>query len=79
MRRAIILSLALVGLGATAARADHREYVPEVSRMERVQAVYLGYGWKSFALLLAFFVLGSTATRLGYAKKAARGIAERGV
>ena len=40
-------------------------------------AVYLGYGWKSFALLLAFFVLGSTATRLGYAKKAARGIAER--
>jgi len=40
-------------------------------------AVYLGYGWKSFSLLLAFFVLGSMATRLGYAKKAARGIAER--
>ena len=40
-------------------------------------AVYLGYGWKSFSLLLAFFALGSIATRLGYAKKAARGIAER--
>lgn len=40
-------------------------------------AVYLGYGWKSFLLLLAFFVLGSMATRLGYATKAARGIAER--
>jgi uncharacterized protein (TIGR00297 family) len=39
--------------------------------------VYLGYGWKSFSLLLAFFLLGSIATRLGYAKKAGRGIAER--
>jgi len=39
-------------------------------------AVYLGYGYKSFSLLLAFFLLGSMATRLGYAKKAARGIAE---
>jgi len=40
-------------------------------------AVYLGYGYKSFLLLLAFFALGSAATRLGYAAKAARGIAER--
>ena len=40
-------------------------------------AVYMGYGWKSFLLLLAFFALGSAATRLGYASKAARGIAER--
>ncbi len=39
--------------------------------------VYLGWGWKSFLLLLAFFVLGSAATRLGYNTKAARGIAER--
>jgi len=39
--------------------------------------VYLGWGWKSFLLLLTFFVLGSAATRLGYAIKAARGIAER--
>ena len=40
-------------------------------------AVYLGYGYKSFLLLLSFFLLGSIATRLGYAAKAARGIAER--
>ena len=40
-------------------------------------AIYLGYGYKSFLLLLGFFVLGSIATRFGYAKKAARGIAER--
>lgn len=39
--------------------------------------VYLGYGWKSFLLLLAFFLLGSLATRLGYADKAARGLAEQ--
>jgi len=40
-------------------------------------AIYMGYGYKSFLLLLGFFVAGSLATRLGYAKKAARGIAER--
>lgn len=39
-------------------------------------AVYLGYGYKSFLVMLGFFVLGSVTTRLGYAKKAARGVAE---
>ncbi|MBI4164915.1 MAG: DUF92 domain-containing protein [Acidobacteria bacterium] len=40
-------------------------------------AIYLGYGWKSFLILFAFFVLGSLATRVGYASKAKRGVAER--
>jgi uncharacterized protein (TIGR00297 family) len=40
-------------------------------------AVYLGYGYKSFLMLFAFFLLGSLATRVGYAAKARRGIAER--
>jgi uncharacterized protein (TIGR00297 family) len=40
-------------------------------------AIYMGFGYKSFMLMLAFFVLGSAATRVGYAKKATRGIAER--
>jgi uncharacterized protein (TIGR00297 family) len=40
-------------------------------------AIYLGYGYKSFLLLFAFVLLGSVATRLGFAKKAARGVAER--
>ena len=40
-------------------------------------AVYLGYGYKSFLILLLFFVLGSAATRMGCAAKAARGLAER--
>jgi uncharacterized protein (TIGR00297 family) len=39
-------------------------------------AVYLGYGYKSFLILLSFFLLGSIATRLGYATKSARGVAE---
>ncbi len=40
-------------------------------------AVYLGYGYKSFLLMFAFFLVGSLATRLGYARKAARGVAEK--
>jgi len=40
-------------------------------------AVYMGWGYKSFLLMLSFFVLGSLATRIGYQKKAARGVAER--
>jgi uncharacterized protein (TIGR00297 family) len=36
-------------------------------------------GWRAFVLLFAFFVLGTAATKLGYARKAAAGIAqERG-
>ncbi len=40
-------------------------------------AVYLGWGYKSFLLMLAFFVIGSATTRLGYARKAAKGVAEK--
>jgi len=39
-------------------------------------AIYLGYGFKSFLVLLAFVLLGSVATKVGYAKKSARGIAQ---
>jgi uncharacterized protein (TIGR00297 family) len=40
-------------------------------------AVYLGWGYKSFLMMFAFFAIGSMATRFGYARKAARGVAER--
>ena len=40
-------------------------------------AVYLGWGYKSFLLIFAFFVIGSIATKVGYARKLARGVAER--
>lgn len=40
-------------------------------------AIYMAFGYKSFLVLLCFFVLGAAATRMGYARKAVRGIAER--
>ena len=40
-------------------------------------AVYLGWGYKSYLMMFAFFVMGSIATRIGYERKAARGIAEK--
>jgi len=40
-------------------------------------AVYLGWGYKSFLMMFAFFAIGSVATRLGFARKAARGVAEK--
>jgi uncharacterized protein (TIGR00297 family) len=33
-------------------------------------------GWRGFSLLFAFFVLGTAATKAGYARKAAAGIAQ---
>lgn len=39
----------------------------------------LGAGWPLYVALLAFFIIGTAATKLGYAKKAAAGLAqERG-
>lgn len=40
-------------------------------------AVYMGFGYKSFLILLGFFVMGAIATRLGYSRKLERGIAEK--
>ena len=39
-------------------------------------AVFLGAGPKGFACLAAFFVVGSVLTRVGYRRKAERGLAE---
>lgn len=38
--------------------------------------IYLGAGRQGFAVLLGFFLLGTLVTRLGYATKASRGVAE---
>jgi uncharacterized protein (TIGR00297 family) len=41
--------------------------------------ILLGAGWPLYVALLAFFVIGTAATKLGYARKAAAGLAqERG-
>ena len=39
--------------------------------------VYLGWGYKSFLMMFTFFLIGSAATKLGYARKRARGVAEK--
>lgn len=39
-------------------------------------AIFLGGGWNWFLVLFAFFALGSALTKLGYGRKAARGLAE---
>jgi len=73
----ILLALAISGALALLALAAHT-----VNRSGAAMgfvlgvAIYMGYGYKSFLILLTFFVLGSVATRLGYARKAARGVAE---
>jgi uncharacterized protein (TIGR00297 family) len=38
--------------------------------------IWLGGGWRWFLVLFAFFALGSALTKLGYSRKAARGLAE---
>ena len=73
----VLLALAVNGVLALVALA-----LRTVNRSGAVMGVlmgatiYMGYGYKSFLILLVFFLLGSVATRLGYARKAARGAAE---
>jgi len=38
--------------------------------------IYAALDWRGYLLLLAFFVIGTACTKLGYARKAARGIAQ---
>ena len=40
--------------------------------------IYACLDWRGYALLLAFFVLGTAATKLGYQRKAAAGLAQEG-
>ncbi|RMH17738.1 MAG: DUF92 domain-containing protein [Acidobacteria bacterium] len=39
-------------------------------------AIYAGAGWRGYLLLVAFVVLGSAATRAGYARKRAAGLSQ---
>jgi uncharacterized protein (TIGR00297 family) len=40
--------------------------------------IYASLGWRGYLLLIAFFVLGSLATKLGYRRKADAGLAQEG-
>src|SRR5262249_37171213 len=76
---------ALVGLGVNVAIAAIAYVARTIDAAGALSAIVIGtaitagLGLPALALMIAFFVLGSLATRLGYARKAARGIAqERG-
>ena len=72
----------LVGLAINAALALGAWFARGVTLSGALWGVVLGTllygfaGWRGFLLLFAFFVLGTAATRLGYARKASLGIAQ---
>jgi uncharacterized protein (TIGR00297 family) len=72
--------LAVNGVMGMAARAGSLLDTPgAISAVLIGTAITVGLGAAGLMPMIAFFVLGSAATRLGYARKAARGIAqERG-
>jgi uncharacterized protein (TIGR00297 family) len=73
---------ALVGLAVSAAitvpavLARSIDVPGAVSAIVIGTAITAGLGLPGLALMIAFFVLGTAATRLGYRRKAARGIAQ---
>jgi uncharacterized protein (TIGR00297 family) len=77
--------LAAIGLAVNAALAAAAfaarsiDLAGAISAMAIGTVITIGLGPGALAVMVAFFVLGSTATRVGYRSKAARGIAqERG-
>lgn len=76
LRRAA-LGLALnAALAALAWRARALDRAGAVSAVAIGTAITVGQGLPGLAVMVAFFVAGSAATRLGYGVKAARGIAQ---
>ena len=59
-----------------AMRSKSIDFIGAVSAIAIGTAITAGFGLAGFALMAGFFLLGSTVTKLGYAKKAALGIAQ---
>src|SRR2546427_3324298 len=73
----LLLRLAVNGVIAVAARAmSSLDTAGAVSAVIIGTAITAGLGLAGLLLMIAFFVLGSAATRLGHARKAGRGIAQ---
>jgi uncharacterized protein (TIGR00297 family) len=72
----------LIGLGTNAAIALAAFVARSIDALGALSAVVIGsaitagLGLSGLSLMIAFFVLGSAATKLGYRTKAARGIAQ---
>ncbi|HEX6736789.1 MAG TPA: DUF92 domain-containing protein, partial [Vicinamibacteria bacterium] len=77
-----LLSHLLLGLAANAAigalawKAGSIDVPGAVSAAVIGTAITVGLGWGALAVMVAFFVVGTAATKVGYAVKAARGIAQ---
>jgi uncharacterized protein (TIGR00297 family) len=77
-----LLRQAAIGLGvnvavaALAMKARSIDLGGAISAVVIGTAITAGTGLAGFAVMMAFFVLGSGATRMGYQLKAARGIAQ---
>lgn len=75
--RAILAVIVNLGLAALALKLRQTTTSGAAAGFLLGVAIYLGFGYKSFLVLLAFVVLGTGATRMGYRRKRERGIAER--
>jgi uncharacterized protein (TIGR00297 family) len=75
--RRVLLGLAVNGLVAVAAFAVRAvDRAGALSAVAVGTAVTAGLGLPGLSLMIAFFVIGTAATKLGYRVKAARGIAQ---
>ena len=77
--RVVVGLAANLGIALTAFLARSIDVGGALSAVAIGTAITAGLGLPGLALMVAFFVLGTAATKLGYRRKAARGIAqERG-
>jgi uncharacterized protein (TIGR00297 family) len=75
-RRALVGLVVNAAIAVAAFRARSIDLPGAVSAVVIGTAITAGLGLPGLALMIAFFVLGSATTKLGYRVKAARGIAQ---
>jgi uncharacterized protein (TIGR00297 family) len=76
LRRAAIGLAVNLGLAALAWAAKTVDLSGVIGGIFVGTVIYAFLGWQGFLLMLAFFVLGSAATKLGYRRKAAQNLAQ---
>lgn len=76
LQRAAIGLAVNVGVAALAMKARSIDLLGGLSAVLIGTAVTAGIGLDGFAVMMAFFVIGSSATKMGYRIKLARGIAQ---
>jgi len=72
---ALVVNLVLSGLGYATRGVD---VSGAVAGFLVGTLIYLCLDWQGYVILLAFFILGTAATKLGYQRKAEKGLAQEG-